>query len=555
MSMARERLRRLRRRARRWTVALVGVALLGHAAERVSDVVAPYPLDGLRRYGHSVVYHDAAGDRLRVTPTTSGERLLHVSIDDVSPHLIDALVAVEDQRFETHVGVDPVAVVRASIRCLLAGRVVSGASTLSMQVARLGEPHPRSLGWKLWEMWRARQLERRLSKREILEAYVNTAPLGGNVRGFEAASWVWFGKGARDLGPEEAATLVAMLPAPTRRAPDAVAGGVHIELLEARDEALRRMHRAGRLTGSDLDRALATPIVARRRMWPYRAPHACDAAQVADGAERVHLDIELPVQTRLERAVRHWTPAEIDGVAAIVVARDDGRVVARVGSADYRAHPLDTTRTRRSVGSTLKPFLYALALERGVTGLDTGLADTPLELAGYRPENFEQDHRGRLRAADALTSSRNLPAIRLLARVGPDRFRELLRELGLPVTDRPLHLDAALGTLAATPEELARAYRRFAGDGSLESVRPELRARVLDALADRAPASFARAGAVAWKTGTSSDRRDAWCVGVTDEHVVVAWLGRLDGRSDPQLVGARVAAPIVAAFTAGRLTQ
>lgn len=544
---ARDGLQRLRRRARRWTVLLSAAALLGMACERASDRLAPYPLDGFARYGHSVVHVDARGEWLRVTPTPGGERALRTDVSRVSPHLIHALQSVEDQRFREHGGVDPVAVIRAIGRGIQAGRVVSGASTLTMQVARLGEPHPRTLTGKLREMWRARQLERTLDKDAILTAYLNLAPLGGNTRGFEAASHVWFGKSASDLGPEEAATLVAMLPAPTRRAPDRAAA----ELREARDVALLRMHRAGHLTDAELRRALPKPIAARRRAWPYRAPHACDAAPSPPDVDVHEHTVDLALQTRLERAVRAHRDPGIDGVAAIVLARDDGRVLARVGSADYRTQPLDATRSRRSVGSTVKPFLYALALERGVVGLGSRLADTPASFEDYTPENFERDHRGEMRAAHALASSRNVPAVRLLAKVGRDQFRDELARLALPVGDEALHLDAALGTLAASPEELARAYVHFADPDATLTARADYRTQVLDALAERPPAAFAQSGRVAWKTGTSSDRRDAWCVGVTETYVVVAWQGRLDGRADAALVGARVAAPIVAAFTSG----
>jgi len=503
------------------------------AAERLLDAACPHPADALSRFGTSVVFESAEGAWIRVAPTDLGERCLPVPLEAVSPHVVEALIASEDRRFFSHSGVDVTAVGRAVATAIGGGRIVSGASTLTMQLARIAEPRPRTLRNKMREAIRARQIERRLGKREILEAYLNGVPWGGTLRGVEAASRTWFGKRALDLAPEEAAALVAMLPAPSRRAPDRAPG----ELRFHRDRILDRMAETGVLSEGEHLRARSAPLRARRRAWPYRAPHACDLFALSATGPVVRTTIRMPVQDRVEAVLRGAEGGGVDGAAAVVVERGSGRIVAMVGSRDYRRAPLNAAVARRSAGSTLKPFLYALAVEECVVGMDGLVLDTEGRFGEFHPSNFDDEYRGRVVAADALADSRNLPAVRLLQAIGADRFRDLLTGLGLRVPDEAIDLDAALGTIAVSPLELARAYARFFSDGGA----------VLGALARRQPAEALPEGRIAWKTGTSSGRRDAWSVGITPEHVVVVWLGNLDGRAHPNLVGSRDASEIMAA--------
>lgn len=533
-------MRRLARRSLRALAAAIAATVALLAAERVADRFAPPPLGRLAGIPESVRVEARDGTLLRVTATPSGERAVRVRLADVSPHVLSAIVAGEDRRFRDHAGVDAFSLARAVGSLVRRGRAVSGASTITMQVARLLEPRPRTLAAKLREMWRARQIERALTKDEILEAYVNLAPLGRAVRGFEAASAYWFGKSARDLAPEEAALLVAMLPAPSRRAPDRAPALAR----RFRDRVLDRMREDGALSAREHARATAAPLGAAPHAWPFLAPHAADlalAAGTAGGVVRLGLDLAL--QRRAEDAVAAQDGAGADGVAVVVLDRETADIRALVGSRDYRARPLDASRCRRSAGSTLKPFLYALAFESGVVAPDGLVLDVPGRFGDYRPENFAGDYCGRMRAADALSESRNLPAVRLLDAVGVESFREVLRRSGVALGPRPLTLDAALGTVAISPLELARAYVELARDDSAAAVR--------EALSRRSPALGVLApGRVAWKTGTSSGRRDAWCVGVTENLVAVVWMGRLDGGSAPDLVGARAAAPLLAAVLA-----
>ncbi len=526
--------------------------------ERGLDLLCPFPVHLVRNPAASLRIEAADGTWLRVVPTGRGERALRVTVAEVSPHVVNALIAGEDRRFRCHTGVDFMAVVRAAVTNLMQGRVVSGASTLTQQVARLVEPRPRTWTSKVIEMFRARQLERILDKDEILEAYLNLAPFGGTLRGVESAALYWFGKHAVDLTPEEAAMLVAMLPAPTARAPHRAP----ICLTYFRNRVLDRMLREGALNPEDHARALAAPLGARQHAWPFLAPHPCDEVlkELPGGipGNEIHLvrtALDIGLQNRVEAVVRSHDDAGVDGVAVVVVQRNSGAVRAMVGSRDYRLHPLNAARCRRAAGSTLKPLLFALAMGIGAVGPDSLVLDAPVAYGDYRPANFTEDFAGPMRVADALVQSRNVPAVRLLAVVGVDRFRNLLHRLGVRTPGR-LHLDAALGTLAVSPLELARAYAALCRVRETDRVRDvgidaDARKGIVKILGRHslAPARV-RAATLAWKTGTSSGRRDAWSVGITPNRVAVVWLGNLDGRGAPDLVGGRSAATLLAAVVA-----
>ncbi len=478
-----------------------------------------------------------------MAPTVAGERLLPVSYGEVSPHLIHALLAGEDGRFFSHGGVDLPAVLRAGWTDLLRGRIVSGASTLTMQVARIVEPGGPRLWRKAREVFRARELERLFSKEKILEFYLNYVPLGGTLRGFEAASRYWFGKGACALAPAEAAALVAMLPAPTRRRPDR-----NPRLLRFfRDRILDRMREKGYLGGEEWLREKASPLGAKAHPWPFLAPHFCDMILRLRRGRVVRTGLDLGVQKKMEGAVRAFEGPGVDGLALVVLEKGSGEIRAMVGSRDYRRIPLNACLCGRPAGSTWKPFLYALAFQEGIAGPDGLLPDTPMRIGNYVPANFDRRFLGAVRAGAALACSRNLPALRLLRVLGVDRFRDFLREVGLQSRSGSLHLDLALGTESVTPLALARAWVRFCDPASRLSVSWEARKMVLEALSSGSPDyGLLPPGAAAWKTGTSSNRRDAWTVGSAGRYVICVWLGNLDDRGDPDLVGADSAARLFA---------
>lgn len=527
---------------RAWRLLLL-VVLVG-VAERGADVIDPYPLHLLDRFSESRQVTGRDGELLRLVPTADGERRIHMDLDDFSPHVRAAVVAAEDRRFGEHSGVDAIAIARAGITSALRGRVVSGASTLHMQLVRIIEPHSRTLLGKLHEMRRARQLARVLDTDAVLEAYLNLAPLGGTLRGFPVAALRWFGKSARDLAPEEAATLAAMLPAPTLRCPDRNADG----LRQARDRILDAMCRRHDLDRPAWRRARAAPLGAKVHRWPWRAPHFCDLMLATDDRTRIATSVEPELQRTLQELVRREHPAGVDGVALVVLDRESKETVALVGSRSWRESQVNAATARRSAGSTLKPFIYAVALDLGATGPDAIVSDAPIRFRDYAPSNFDKTWSGPVRTAVALRRSRNAPAVRILRAVGVARFRDLIVALGLDPGSTAIHLDAALGTVAVTPLSLARAYLRFADpDAEVPHALPFARARVLDVLRQTSPDPLTcPVGLVAWKTGTSSGRRDAWCVGVTDRHVFVAWLGNLRGCGAADLVGSRSAAKLLA---------
>jgi penicillin-binding protein 1C len=532
----------MRRLGRRMLWAALGGVLLVLLGERVLDWASPYPLARLRALELSTVVEAADGTWLRVVPTSRGERALPLLWNSAPPLLRAAILAAEDERFLAHGGVDWIAALRAALGNLRAGRVVSGASTLTMQVVRIVEPRPRTFLVKFVEVWRARQLERVLDKASIADVWLQQVPMGGTLRGFEAAARYWFGRPVAELAVHEIAALVAMVPAPSLRSPRR-----HPDLLrERRDALLLRMVELGGLDEHVAATSRQLPLGMRAGQWPWRAPQLADLAVAelhGERPERCRTTADLGLDQRLRQALRS---ADLpgDGVAVVVLDRHSAAVRALVGGLQERA-PLDASRRRRCLGSTLKPFLYALARECGACAEDGLLDDVPLAIGGWQPSNFHRGHAGSLLAADALAMSNNVAAVRCLQRVGETAFRELLGGLGLPPIAAGEDMTAILGTGAASPLELARAWQRFVACPERVGLSRASIDWTLRALQRLPLIGGERGGAMAWKSGTSSGRRDAWCVGIDDAHVVVVWLGNLDGRGSSDLVGARTATRVM----------
>lgn len=518
------------------------------AAERFVAACWPYPLAALRALPTSTLVEAADGTWLRVVPTLRGERALPLRWRDAPPLLRAAVLASEDERFFSHDGVDWLAIGRAAAGNLQAGRVVSGASTLTMQVVRLVEPRPRTFVSKFVELLRARQLERELDKQAIADLWLHQVPMGGTLRGFAAASWYWFGRPVAELDAPCLTALVAMVPAPSarspRRAPDL--------LRERRNLLLRRLVAQGELDAAAGERACAAPLGMSPHPWPWRAPQLAQlAVDELRGArpERLRTHADLGLEQRLREQLDELEPPG-DALAVVVLARDSGALEALIGGHDPR-EPLDASRRRRCLGSTLKPFLYALARESGACTERGLIDDTPVAIGTWRPSNFQRGHAGALLAADALATSNNVAAVRCLQRVGSPAFLGLLAALGLPSSAAGEDdLTAALGTGTASPLELARAWQRFVAAPTAAGLSRASVDWTLQALRRLPLRRGERGGAMAWKSGTSSGRRDAWCVGVDDAHVVVVWLGNRDGSGHADFVGARTAAGLLASLAA-----
>ena len=503
----------------------------------------------------------------------------------VDPALVDALIALEDRRFWWHPGVDPIAVGRAAAQNVSAGRVVSGGSTLTLQLVRLLEPRPRTLRSKAVEAVRAAQLELVLSKSQILEGWLRYAPYGRNVEGVQAAAWAFFGHGAEALSPAEIALLLAIPQDPTGRSP---AAGDEAGLRRARGRVARRLAAAGALPGVGPDHPVddvlaeidAAAVPGSLRPLPRGLPHVDRWIRGAPGApppgSELQTTLDAGVQRIVERAVQRLQPeaarAGVHQVAVVVVEHATGSIRALVGGFDFWAarsgSQIPAFAAPRSVGSTLKPFVYARAIDDGHILPDTLLEDIPRSYGAYTPVNYDGRFNGVVRAEEALSRSLNLPFVELLRRVGVDRMLHDLRAGGVRSGDpRPGHYGLSLvaGGIELSPLEVAGLYAALAERGISRPLRwqegpdrpralmsPGAAWLTVRALRIRDRPDFPDRTALArlpralhWKTGTSFGNRDAWSAGSGRRYTVVVWLGNLDNRPSPWLVGATAAAPLL----------
>jgi penicillin-binding protein 1C len=561
-------------RIRRITLGLIA-ALGAETAVFAADAAFPPDLSRARRA--SAVVLDRHGAWLRALPVKSGRWRLRADLERTDPTFLKRVVAVEDARFWIHPGVDPPAVARAVGAAMSAGRATSGASTLTMQTARLLEPRPRTLASKLVEVIRAVQLEARFSKREILALYLTLAPYGGNLEGVRAASLAYFGHEPESLTDGEQALLIALPQSPEARRPDRRPKAAQA----ARREVLARLVRVGAISPQAAAEA-ATETLPGRSAFPALAWHATrELARAApDATPTVVSTLDAGLQARLEPLAEAAARAQgPDTTAAILVVEIDGRAVrALVGSSGLSAPGgwIDMTRASRSPGSTLKPFIYAMAFEDGIAAPDTEIADAPRRFADYQPENFDRTFHDKVTARDALANSLNVPAVATLARIGPAAFEARLAGAGVKlarpqVKSREPGLAIALGGVGVTLRDLAVLYAAL-GDGGVAKplafteadaalrrqerghrlVRPEAAGQVLDILRETAPpaglspAALTRGRAVmAFKTGTSYGFRDALSAGVVGGYVVIVWTGRADGGARGGLTGRDAALPLL----------
>ena len=549
------------------TVFAVALGLFGYAGLPALDRAYPPPLPTQAAYSVEVVDRDGA--LLRAFAAPDGRWRLPVSLDEVDPEFVKLLIAYEDKRFHQHDGVDVLALARAGWQLLRHGRIVSGGSTLTMQLARLLEPRTeRSVGAKLLQIVRAVQIERRLGKREILELYLGFAPYGGNLEGLRAASLAWFGKEPRALSLAEASLLVALPQAPESRRPDRYPDRAKA----ARNKVLDRAAEAGVIAASEIARADSRPVPRSRLAMPALAAHLAGELKRSRPEQRRHqVTLSRPVQQRLAGLAAETARQLPEGLSIAMLMADakTGEIIADVGSAEAfdaaRNGWIDMTRVRRSPGSALKPFIYALALEDGLVMPETIIDDSPASFDGYRPRNFDMTFQGEVTVRKALQLSLNVPAVRLLQSAEPARLLARLRraglEPGLSANSAP-GLAIGLGGLGVSLHELVQAYTVFAnggrpavlGDGALVKPEPPRRNAMFEPVAAwhvadilsgaAAPAATARLP-IAFKTGTSYGYRDAWSVGFDGRHVLGVWVGRPDGAPVPGMSGIGAAAPVL----------
>jgi penicillin-binding protein 1C len=536
----------------------------------VLNVVFPPPLT--KAYNQSIVVTDKDGQWLSVFPVEDGRWRIKTDIDDIDPRFVDALLAIEDKRFWQHSGVDPIAVIRAVRSWGRAGRAVSGASTITMQLVRQLEPRERTLGSKVVETLRAVQIELRLSKREILSLYLTHAPYGGNIEGLEAASLIYFDKHSDQLTTAQIALLIALPQAPEARRPDR-----HMKTAQnSRKVILDKLRALDMIDVREHDEALEEPIPARK------SPIVQKSWLSAQGLRRnathkngkVISALDGALQASLERVSAQYTNTKDFNVSILVVDNKTMKVRGHIGSAgrDRPGGWIDMSTIPRSPGSTLKPFIYGMAFDDGLSAPGSLIMDAPTRFGSYQPENFNRRYHGSVRVYEALAHSLNVPAVLALDKIGANRFVAALNLGGAHIqtssgNSADTGLAIALGGAGMRAQDLAGLYAGLANGGkvrplnwlendtlgkTVQIMRPDSAAKITHILR-QAPTPSGRvphwltqgAHAIAYKTGTSYGFRDAWAAGYTDEWTVIVWTGRPDGAPRVGKTGRNTAAPLM----------
>ena len=504
-----------------------------------------------------------------------------------------ALIHYEDKRFYSHLGVDSIALIRATYLNIKQGKVVSGASTLSMQVIRLARKNPRRTYLeKIIEMILALRLELRYSKNEILALYASHAPFGGNVVGVETAAWRYFGRSTEQLSWAESATLAVLPNSPSMIHP----GRNRSTLKNKRDALLTQLHKKNILDAIELKLASLEPLPEKPVRLPRLAPHLLDTLLVNENKSkannknyRFNSTIIKQTQQAVSNIVRQQSKSlslqGIHNAAAIVIDNDNFNVVAYVGNSNLshdtqRGYAIDLIRRQRSTGSILKPFLFASMIQQGEILSKTLIADLPTQYSGYMPENFDHRYRGAVPARTALARSLNVPAVRMLKQHGIDRFYDFLKQFGMTSLHRKAEdygLTLILGGAEGTLLDMSMMYANLAYIAKQEQVDEKARYHLLNFLQNKKqhygkhtelnPATawitldallevnrpgtenfwknFNSSQKIAWKTGTSYGLRDAWAIGNTRRYTVAVWAGNASGEGRPGLTGVSSAAPIM----------
>ncbi len=558
-------------RADRKRILIFPVAALTiFVALLAADILFPPDLHRYETVSPEVVARD--GTLLRPFLSKDGYWRLKTGVADVDPRYLKLLKAYEDKRFDDHFGVDPLAVARAAFQYATAGHIVSGASTLTMQAARLLEPgRTRSIFTKLWQMIRAIQLEERYSKDRILSIYLTLAPFGGNIEGVRAASLTYFGKEPASLDLSESALLVAIPQSPTHQRPDRHA----IRAKAGRDKILGRMVEDGVVSQSDAKIAMHEGVASIRRAMPLIAPHLAARLVRQKHGPRIVTTIDANLQSAIERLAARERYYFEDGASLAIVVADNKThgVLAYVGGTDYWGAngQIDLARRPRSPGSALKPFIYGLAFDDLILHPATMMEDQATNFGDYAPRDFSGAFQGAVTARDALRMSLNVPAVMVLDRVGPLRFSLALTNAGarlaFPVHDEAPSLPIALGGLGISAADMAMLYTGIADGGTVRPLRYRQTApqgaphRLFGSVAAYYLRDILRGVAlpegwamgqglstqrkIAFKTGTSYGFRDAWSAGFSNDYTIVVWVGRADGAPRAGRVGVETAAPIL----------
>jgi len=538
----------------------------------ISDIIFPFRPE--IRYATQVT--DDKGQVIHAFLSNDDKWRLYANISEITPLLRETLIYKEDQYFYYHPGVNPLAIVRAAAKNIFTGRRTSGASTITMQVIRLLEPRPRTYLNKILEIFRAMQLELHYSKAEILQFYLNLVPYGGNIEGIKAASLLYFGKPPQLLSLAE---ITALTIVPNR--PSSLRPGTRNEALKtARNEWLKRFEANKIFDKNIIQDALSEPLLVKRLHAPKQAPHlALRLKQEFNDQPVIQTSLKIQLQKQIEEQVKNFInrrkSMNIHNAAVLVVNNETMQIEAYVGSADfnnpYDGGQVDGVRAIRSPGSTLKPLLYATAFDKGIIMPKTVLNDVPENFSGYEPENFDLHFNGPVTTEFALANSLNIPAVKVLKEMNTSTLIEKLRKAGFKTIDRQskqLGLSMILGGCGVTLEEMTRLFAAFANEGKLKSLRYTLQSNPdkKGAALISADASFLITGIlsqitrpdlptnfdntyhlpkIAWKTGTSYGKRDAWSIGYNRRYTVGVWVGNFSGEGVPELSGANTATPLL----------
>ncbi len=539
------------------------------------DAAAPLPAHKIEKdYSH--VYMARDGEILRISLSKSEQFRFKLPLKEISPLLRDGIIFCEDRFFFYHRGVNPVSILRALYLNLRHGEVRSGASTITMQIARMLERRPRTVLSKIIEAFRAVQLEFHYTKTELLELYLNTIPMGGNLEGVGAGALYYFGKSARDLGPAEAAMLIAVPKDPNRYRPDLHPRRAHEQMLRVMSAMGSDPEFSGLYPGS----AQGNGVFTAAHPFPFRCPHLIESGKGEGDPFFTRFTIDRSTQSYCEKALKDYTDANrsqgIYNGAVIVVDNRSRQVLAYAGSPDYfdRDHcgQINGAGIPRSPGSALKPFLYARAMEQGMITPETAVYDIPIKDSDYSPVNYNRTSDGLVTAQYALVHSLNIPAVRLEKELGDRGLKGVLKKifpLEKDVIIGDSGLSVVLGGYAVSLERMASLYMMLARGGTYDApvytldpapvnvsprtILTEEAAYIVSEMLSNCyrpdlPHSWEFTpyrARVSLKTGTSFGLRDAWCIGYNPDYTVAVWQGNADNSFSPFLVGVHRAAPLM----------
>ncbi len=553
-----------------WIKRLIILVLFLFVVFIVLDWLMPLPIEDFNKRNFAQVVVDKEGQPLRAFPDSQGVWRYPVKLSEVSPLYLEALINYEDRYYYQHFGVNPLAVARAFGQWVWHGELVSGASTLTMQVARILKPHKKSFTGKLGQMFRALQLEWHFDKDEILSYYINYAPFGGPIEGVQAASFAYFGKSAIDLSHSEAALLAVMPQSPSRFRPDRYPQRAK----KARNKLLNRLLEFDIWQKSIVVDAQDEEVWATYNTRPMIAPLLTRRLIKKHPKQQlIYSTIDMGLQIELEELIKNFISTKSEKMSAAILLIDNQSMgtLAYIGSADFlsqqRAGHVDMIQAIRSPGSTLKPLIYAMAIDKGIIHSQSLLFDVPQSFSGYRPKNFSSSFNGAVSVTQALGRSLNMPAVQLLNEISAESFYVRMKNSGLdmqlPIHSKP-NLTLALGGGSVSMQQLVGVFSSLGRQGKSAKIRidnsdsikefPTMSAGsawIVQNILAQVPMKkirsryFSSKNSIAYKTGTSYGSRDAWVLASNKKFTIGVWVGQADGSSLEKNSGRKAAVPLL----------